>query len=198
MIDADLIQRCQKEEEDAFDELYKVLGKKALWTAYLISGRRDVAEDILQEAFFECFRDIKKLRRPEVFPVWFNRILIRKCWHMVGKEKKTAADSLSDSMKEQVDSGIDITEVVEANEASRFVRNAIGRLKPEMRTVIILYYYNGLSIKEIAEVMKCFQGTVKSRLHYAKKELEKELKGSFGSGSFERVRYLGKECAIHE
>ena len=79
MVDQDLVKRCQLGEEGAFDSLYMAVFKKAFWTAYLLSGNTEKSEDIIQETFYECFRDIGKLRNPELFQAWFNRILVRKC-----------------------------------------------------------------------------------------------------------------------
>jgi RNA polymerase sigma-70 factor (ECF subfamily) len=173
MIDSSLITRCQQGEESAFDALYHAVARKALWTAYLMVGQKDKAEDILQETFYICFRDIQKLRKPELFQAWFNRILLRNCWKV--RQKRHEAESLDKDSMEQVADNLNVLETVESNQTKRIIRNAIDRLSFPMRTTIILYYYSGLSISEIANVMKCMQGTVKSRLHYAKIKLGSEL-----------------------
>lgn len=69
LVDTEIIKRCQQGEEAAFDALYKACATKALRTAYLLVGNRNIAEDIIQEAFLECYRDIKKLRNPQFFQV---------------------------------------------------------------------------------------------------------------------------------
>jgi len=189
MIDSNLIKRCQQGEEDAYDELYRAIGKKALWTTYLMAGRMDIAEDIIQEVFFECFRSINKLKKPELFPVWFNRILTRTCWHMVYKEKKKAAKSLDDDILVELKSDSNDYERIEKNQTNVVIREAINKLSSSMRTTVILYYYNEMTIKEIAQVMNCFEGTVKSRLYYAKKVLSKELKRELSEESFQDLSY---------
>lgn len=201
MIDAEIIKRCQHEDRDAYDELYKVAGKKALWTVYLLAGRMDIAEDIVQEAFFQCFRNINKLQKPELFPVWFNRILLRTCWHIVYKERKKPAVSLEAEALTGLMSDENVSERVEYNQMGSAIREAVNRLKPSMRSTVVLYYYNDLSIREIARVMGCFQGTVKSRLHYAKKVLEKELRKEFSDEYIHMSGYTGctgKECTANE
>lgn len=201
MIDAEIIKRCQQEDQEAYDELYKAAGKKALWTVYLLAGRMDIAEDIVQEAFFQCFRNINKLQKPELFPVWFNRILLRTCWHMVYRERKKPAVSLEEEALTELMSDENVSERVESNQMGSAIREAVNRLKPSMRSTVVLYYYNDLSIREIAQVMSCFQGTVKSRLHYAKKVLEKELKKEFSDEYIHMSGYTGctgKECTANE
>ncbi|NLD49132.1 MAG: RNA polymerase sigma factor [Clostridiaceae bacterium] len=201
MIDPEIIKRCQQEDQDAYDDLYRAAGKKALWTVYMLTGKMNTAEDIVQEAFFQCFRNIKKLQKPELFPVWFNRILLRTCWHMVYKEKKGSAVSLEAESLSDLKSDENVLEKVESDHISSVIREAVNRLKPSMRSTVVLYYYNELTIREIAQVMGCFQGTVKSRLHYAKKVLEKELKKEI---SEEYIRMsgnpgcTGKECTANE
>lgn len=198
MIDSNIIKCCQQGEEAAYDKLYAATYKKALWTAYLIAGHMDIAEDIIQEAFFECFRNIKKLKKPEVFPVWFNRILIRTCWRIVLKEKKKLVTSYDDDLLAELESENNDFEGIEVKQTKLIIRKAINRLNPLMRTTIILYYYNNMTIKEIGEVMHCFEGTVKSRMHYAKKSLEKELKFEFTETSFEDSDFTEKECVLNE
>jgi len=176
MIDPDIIKRCQQEDLSAYDELYRAAGKKALWTAYLLAGRMNIAEDIVQEVFFQCFRNIRKLKKPELFQVWFNSILVRTCWHMVSKEKKKPVLSFEAENLTELKSEEDVLEKVESHHINNIIREAVNSLKPSMRSTVVLYYYNNLTLSEIAKVLGCFQGTVKSRLHYAKKVLRKELK----------------------
>ncbi len=198
MIDPDIIKRCQQEDRSAYDELYKAAGKKALWTVYLLAGRMDIAEDIVQEAFFQCFCSIKKLQKPELFPVWFNSILLRTCWHMVSKERKKTAVSIEAEVLAGLKSEEDVLEKVESDQMNSVVREAVNRLKPSMRSIVVLYYYNDLTIREIAKVTGCLQGTVKSRLHYAKKVLQKELKKEFSDVYIHKSGYTGKECTANE
>jgi DNA-directed RNA polymerase specialized sigma24 family protein len=81
----DLIRRCQQGDVHGFSGLYVLYGKKALTTAALISGSRGIAEDIVQEAFIQCFNRIKELHDPDRFDPWFYRILVRTGWNMAKK-----------------------------------------------------------------------------------------------------------------
>lgn len=203
MIDPEIIKRCQQQDQAAYDELFKSAGKKALWTAYLITGRMDLAEDTVQESFFRCFCNIKKLHKPEMFTVWFNRILVRTCWCIIRKEKKSPEVSLegenSTGLKDHESE--DILEKLEQDQVSMSIRRTVNRLKPALRSTIVLFYYNELSIREIAKVTGCLQGTVKSRLYYAKKVLEKELKRELLNEHIQLsgyTGYAGKECVENE
>lgn len=198
MIDTELIIRCQLGDEKSYDELYKVIGKRALWTAYLHAGRMDIAEDIIQETFFECFRDINKLRKPETFSIWFNRILVRKCWYVIKKERKQTTLSLDDGLDEHLKDETNVSEIAETNQTYQVLKEAVNKLSPPMRTTIILHYYNNMTIEEIAKVMKCFQGTVKSRLYYAKRTIKEILSKEMEFAESDRVRCDRKECIVNE
>ncbi|WHH57268.1 RNA polymerase sigma factor [Petroclostridium sp. X23] len=198
MVNYDLIKCCQQGHEDAFDELFRVYSTKAKRTAYLLAGRMGIAEDILQEAFLECFKDIHKLRKPELFEIWFHRLLVRICWRMAKKERKSASESLEDNLGDIIDDRIDTQTTVESKELNTMLRKAIDGLRPHLRTTIILYYYNDMSIKEVAQILNCFEGTVKSRLHNAKKILAKHLEKELPDQHFNLRGYSRKEWIVDE
>lgn len=120
---------------------------------------------------------------------------------MVAMERKRSAVSFEEETLYDLKSDENVLEKVESDHISSVIREAVNRLKPSMRSTIVLYYYNDLTIREIAQVMGCFQGTVKSRLHYAKKVLEKELKKEFSDEHIRMSGYTGctgKECTANE
>ncbi len=173
----DLIQRCQQGDVDAFSSLVERHGAKAVRTAYILTGRKDMAEDIAQEAFIHCYRKIKWLHNPAMFQAWFYRILTRLSWRHMAKEKgELSLESLADSSNKFLVNDTNLAEAVEAILQQNIVQKAIGRLNAPLRTTIVLYYFNELTIKEIAHVLSCREGTIKSRLHNARKQLASELK----------------------
>lgn len=176
----ELILHCQLGEKEAFQELLGTVEKKALATAYLISGTRGIAEDIVQESYIKCFREIKNLKDPEAFKVWFFRILVRTGWEM---SKKHSLLVPIDMCKEEVDLCYnlkqDIDNTIEDYELKLIVQNAVNTLSENLKTVVILYYFNDMSIDEISKVIGCLKSTVKSRLFYARTVLKKELSNYF-------------------
>jgi RNA polymerase sigma factor (sigma-70 family) len=172
------IIRCQNGDPEAFEELYKLHCEQVLKTAYLISGEQRIAEDITQEAFIHCFKNIKSLRNPETFNSWFYRILVRCGWRITAKyQAKSRTETLADEQSYDNDqrNSSCIEECFETQETYQMVQQAVKRLSLPLKTVIILHYYDNMSIQEISSVLDCFQGTVKSRLHNARKLLGKEL-----------------------
>jgi RNA polymerase sigma-70 factor (ECF subfamily) len=139
-------------------------------------GRKDIAEDVVQEAFIQCHREIKRLRSPETFETWFYRILVRLSWRIASKEKGWLSLEPLDNAKGMSTSNADVTDTVETIEMQRAVQQAVRRLSTPLKTTIVLRYFNGLSVKEIAQVLNCRVGTVESRLHNAARQLAVELK----------------------
>lgn len=84
----EIVTRCKNGEKEAFRELLQTVEKKALATAYFLSGNRGIAEDILQETYMKCFMEINKLQEPQAFKVWFFKILMRTGWKMTKKQSE--------------------------------------------------------------------------------------------------------------
>lgn len=175
-----LINQCRSGDLSSFEDLYKLYRQKALGTAYLIAGRRSIAEDIVQEAFIICYSQIRNLKNPDVFHIWFYRILVRVGWRMTARLKNTTSYEDNDASRNEFSSGyVPVVPFSDIYNDRLLVREAVKKLSPPLKSVVILYYFNELTIREISRVLDCFQGTVKSRLYKARKLLEKELENSF-------------------
>jgi RNA polymerase sigma factor (sigma-70 family) len=186
-----LIKRCQLGDLESFEQLYRLYSKNAMGTAYLIAGHKGIAEDIVQEAFFQCYKEIKHLKDPDTFDVWFYKVLMRLGWKMSAKcrdKKILDGDSLEVSCF-----NCSLDTELSTQETRLVVHQAIERLSAPLKTVIILHYFNDLTIKQISMVLGCFQGTVKSRLHNAKKMLQIELRKAMDEDTL-KAMYKGKEC----
>lgn len=162
----DIINRLKNGDRKAFDEIYNLYVNQALRTAYLITGNKMDSEDIVQQTFIQCYQTIGQLKDVTKFKSWFFRILTRIAWK-TNKHKLPCFDKIFDS--EYSKSSLDI---VLENEKNQILYHAINSLDTKLKTVIILYYYNELSIKEISDILCIRQGTVKSRLFSARKKLQ--------------------------
>lgn len=169
-----LILRCQQGEREAFELLFKQYHSKAKQTAYLITRRKELAEDAVQEAFIQCYRQLGSLRNRELFHVWFYRLLLRVSIRLMKKEKKKGL-VFSNDIELLPDQKENAYEAVNYKEIYQKLYEALETLPDSHRAVIILHYFNELSIKEISDVLSCRQGTVKSRLHNARKKLSEKL-----------------------
>ncbi|WP_353845940.1 MULTISPECIES: sigma-70 family RNA polymerase sigma factor [unclassified Clostridium] len=176
----DTIRRCKLGDKEAFQELLQIVEKKALATAYFLSGKRGIAEDILQETYMKCFMEIDKLKDPEAFKVWFFRILVRTGWKMSKKQSMlVATDITSENEALFYNEKQNEENIIDTYETKHIVKSAINNLSENLKTVVILYYFNDMSIEEISKVTGCFKATVKSRLFYARGALKKQLGDCF-------------------
>ena len=165
MDEENLIQAFKNGDMTAIDEIYRAYCVPALRTAYLITSEQHTAEDVLQDTFIQCIKSIQGLKNNAAFKPWFYKILIRNAYKAVNKQKKFVP---SDDIYDKADTAIYDKYPSEKSEIFALVK----QLKPKLRFVVILYYYNELNIKEISGIMRCPQGTVKSRLNTAKKQLK--------------------------
>jgi RNA polymerase sigma-70 factor (ECF subfamily) len=170
----ELVKKIQSGDMTALGEIFEMYKNRSLKCAYLITGNKFMSEDIVQEAFIKCYLYANSLKKLEQFKPWFFKILTRIAWKHIGKEKK--AVPIENIFEKADDKSIDesINRYIRSNE-DEALHAEISHLDLKQKTTIILYYFNGLSIKEIAKVMGCFEGTVKSRLHNARKKLKESL-----------------------
>lgn len=176
----DTIRRCKLGDKVAFQKLLQTVEKKALATAYFLSGKRGIAEDILQETYMKCFMEIDKLKDPEAFKVWFFRILVRTGWKMSKKQSMLVpTDITSENEALFYNEKQNEENIIDTYEIKHIVKSAINNLSENLKTVVILYYFNDMSIEEISKVTGCFKATVKSRLFYARGALKKQLGDCF-------------------
>ena len=174
MKEIELIEKIQSGDMNALGEIFEIYKNESLKYAYLITGNKFTSEDIVQEAFIKCYLSVGGLKNVDQFKSWFFKILTRIAWKHIKKDKKAMPlenifEKANDkSINESIDSYI-------RNQKAETLHAEIEHLDLKQKTAIILFYFNGLSIKEIAKIMGCFEGTVKSRLYTARKKLKKSL-----------------------
>ena len=181
----EIVRKMQRGDENAFAWLFDRYQSKAFRAAYLISGNMADSEDIVQEAFVKCYLYREKLKEAERFEGWLFQILTRTAWRHIKKRAKEQpaeelwGDDARSGEKEPLDG------IVE-KESNRKLYEAIKELDVKQRTVIVLYYFNQFTTKETAAVMGCMEGTVKSRLYNARKNLKERLQQPEEEERYER------------
>lgn len=173
MEEAELVRKMISGDKDAFAGLMEIYQKQALRAAYLISGNYADSEDIVQETFTSCYINRKQIRDPEAFKGWFYKTLSRTAWRVCRKARREQPCRGSVSGGKEAPGGL-LSRVILKEEEQALYREIL-RLPVKQRTVIILYYYNGMTIKEIAAACGCLEGTVKSRLFHGKARLKEAL-----------------------
>ena len=172
------IQQCRRGSRKAFEVLVNKYMKDAYFIALGFVGNREDAQDLSQEAFVRAFRNIKKIRPDCGFFPWFYQILKNLCISHLRKRKYRNAASLDVEGCPEAEATNDCfspDEVAQRSEMKDKVWQAIGKLDPKHREVIVLRHFQNMSYEQIAEALFCNKGTVTSRLYYARKQLEELL-----------------------
>jgi RNA polymerase sigma-70 factor (ECF subfamily) len=175
-LDRALVEQASAGDRDAYERLARAVGGQLLQVAYRILRDLDSAEDAVQRALVAIWHDLPKLRDPDRFEAWAYRVVTRT--------------SLDEARQRRRHGHVRETVPVEPSEpdASRSVvlrdelAHAFDDLRPEHRAVVVLHYYVGLPLTEIAEILGIPYGTVGSRLHYALQRMRTSLGDGDGAG----------------
>ncbi len=168
--DHSLVKKAIKGNKKAFGQLMKQHYERIYRTAFLYVHNEEDALDVVQEATYQAYLSIHSLQNPEYFMTWFTKIVIRCSGQIL--QKRNSVVPLTDEMLAKM------TPHHESNrDESLQLLSAIGQLKEQYRTAIILFYYNDFSIKTISEMMEIPEGTVKTYLSRGKAALKMYFKG---------------------
>lgn len=170
-----LVRRMQEGDVEAFDRIFELYQGRLLRTAYLITGNHADSEDVVQETFVKCYCNCKSLRDPSGFAPWLYQIMTRTAWRY-GKRRRREEPVEQLYEKGEPGTGNLPLEEILLKEAQEELYARVRKLNQKQRTVIILYYFNQMSTREISQVMGCMEGTVKSRLYAARKALGEGLR----------------------
>ena len=169
-MDAELIRRAQRGDEEAFASLAVAIGDRLHAISHRILRDVDVAEDATQQALLTIWRDLPQLRDPARFEAWSYRLLVRACY-AEGRRTRQWAPNLRILPVDQPADADDSSRVVDRDQLERGFR----RLSIDHRAVVVLHHYLDLPLEEVAEALGVPIGTVRSRLHYAMRGLRAAL-----------------------
>ena len=161
-----------------FEELYKLYYDKIYALAVTVMKNRSDAEDILQTTFIKAWQNLNKLENNSAFNTWLQRITLNQCNSLLRKNKSlySTDDEGENGELLQIESDLMLPEeYTEREDLSIRLKAIIYELSVVQRETILLYYYNNLSVEEIAHTMDCSEGTVKSRLFLARKAIRTEI-----------------------
>lgn len=164
-------------DERAFRRIYDIYKIKVFKTAYVMVNDEKAAEDIVQEVFIIIYTKIYKLKHPQAFEAWIYKIVVNACneYHRKNRKKVVTNDGEIEDIKD-TNSERQPEELILKNERSVQLNSCINSLSDKLKTCIVLFYFNGLSIKQISDIQECPENTVKSRLFKAKKSIQKKMK----------------------
>jgi RNA polymerase sigma-70 factor (ECF subfamily) len=178
--DYSLVERCLRGEDAAWEEMVKTHTRRVYSLCYRFTGKDSEAQDLAQEVFLRVFRTLKTFRTGEgTFVVWLSR-LTRNL--LIDNYRRNRLERATDSIEEQLPmieerSAITRTDgLLAGREAGELLQGALAKLSPELRETVILRDIEELEYKEIAQVLKVPEGTVKSRLNRGRAELARILR----------------------
>jgi RNA polymerase sigma factor (sigma-70 family) len=181
--DWSVVQRVQGGEVAAFDQLIRKYRERVYGVVYNLTANREDAADLTQDAFIKAFQSIHRFQGQASFFTWLYRIAVNSTLTHLRKarlrtffsfEKINEEDKNAEILALLTDKTGGDRELF-VKELQEKLNEAMQKLSIKHRTVVTLFEIDGLSHEEIAEVMDCSVGTVRSRLHYAKQLLQAEL-----------------------
>jgi len=164
-----LVLRCQIGDKDAFAELIEQYQAPLRYFVSRLSANPETAEDIFQDTWLTVIRRIHTLKKIDAFSTWLYRIARNKVYQQLRRKK----------MLSKLDENIAVpnnteNDVFSPEDAAK-VHRCLKELLPEYREVLMLRFLEQMSYEQISQVINCRLGTVKSRIHYAKLALKKEM-----------------------
>jgi RNA polymerase sigma-70 factor (ECF subfamily) len=180
--DFDLVSCVLNGEKEAYSELVNRHHSYVFQLAAHLVGSIDEADDLAQLVFLKAFRSLHRFKGNAQFSTWLYRICVNGCYDWLKSNKHRARGVCDEDWWSNlsVDDGLFCQgEATDQSVINREIQDALDaalqRLKPEFRAVVLLREVNGLSYDEIAEILGCEVGTVKSRLFRARNQLRKLL-----------------------
>lgn len=184
MTEAEIIEKLQAGNEQAFKTLVEQYQKPVVNTCFGILHDKDDAEDVAQEVFIEVFRSVKNFRADSKISTWLYRIAVNRSLNFLRDNKKRKwFQSFEDAVKSQntrlekltaenhEDAGFNL----ENSQRANMLHEAMNALPKNQKIAFTLNKYEDLSYKEISQVMDLSVSSVESLIHRAKKSLQKKL-----------------------
>lgn len=162
-----IIDKAKGGDRNAFILIYNTYRQKVYSTAYFILKDYQHAEDVVQETFLQVHLKIHKLKFSEAFETWLYKITVNNCFSLLRKLKKNDVIELDENLnKSDYTSLSDPDNLIIQKEIETKVMEFVYSLPDKHRIALTLFYFNNLKIKDIADIMDCSEGTIKSRIFY--------------------------------
>src|SRR5580658_11173858 len=181
--DLTLVRRAQREDMQAYDALVRRYQERIYATVYHMTSNHDDANDLAQETFIKAFRALKTFKGDSSFYTWIYRIAVNKTINFLKQRKNRTQISLNevDFNAENDPDLVALTSErtprrdLNLSELQEKLNAALQKLSEHHRMVVTLHDVQGLSHEEIGKIMDCNVGTVRSRLFYARQQMQAHL-----------------------
>jgi RNA polymerase sigma-70 factor, ECF subfamily len=162
--ETELLAACRRQDIRAFEQLYQAHGPRLKSVAFHIAGNRQDAEDAVQETFLKLYRSIGGFQGQSSIGTWLCRIVINVCYDLARKRQRETEPPAGDQAAPPSQIGLKVA-----------LEDAMRRINPRHRMVFLLFEVEGMRHSEIASILDIPEGTSKSWLFEAKKELKRLL-----------------------
>ncbi len=171
-------------DETALAPLVEKYKRMVYRLAMQITKNHADADDVMQETFIKVYRSIRTFRKDAAFETWLYRIAVNEALNFVKRRERQRESTLETASEADYEAitryraqiANDPHVHAEKAELRHHVTEAVNSLSLKHRTVVILHEFEGLTHAEIASILNCSEGTIRSRLHYARKKLRTLLK----------------------
>jgi RNA polymerase sigma-70 factor (ECF subfamily) len=166
-----LVLRCQAGDEAAFEEIVSRYGPRLRYYLRKLLDDPTAAEDALQDVWLDVLKSLNRLAEPAAFATWLYRIARDRAYRELRRRRHRPMESIEPVGKPHGDEEF-------TQEDAEKIHASLNQLSPEHREVLMLRFLEGMNYDQIAQVVGCRLGTVKSRIHYAKASLRGILERS--------------------
>ncbi len=168
------IRQVAQGDEGAFEKLFRCYAPRIFRFALSYLNDRSYAEEVVQETMIAVWKSAKSYKEQSQVSSWILGIARNKALDRA-RARQREPELLQERLDRRMSMRATPEQIVRRETQVERVRAALDRLSPEHREVIMLAFYNDLSYSEIAQILNCPEGTVKSRVYYAKEQLKKIL-----------------------
>ena len=179
--DVDLVKASQDGMLAAFDELIQRYQQRVYATVYHMTSSHEDADDLTQESFIKAYKALKRFKGESSFYTWIYRIAVNRTINFLKQRKRKSYHMSLNDMDMQVEKHADLQMFISDNTPRRDLRlnelqekmnEAMQKLSQTHRLTVTLHDVQGMSHEEIGKIMDCNTGTVRSRLFYARQQLQ--------------------------
>ena len=172
-----LVKLAVKRDSGAQQELYLDSYRSVYYLALKMLKNESSAEDIVQETFISAFSNVANLKNPDSWHSWVNTIAANKCRNEIRKKNPMLLDESENEQffGEETSTGFIPEKALDSRENQKIILNIIDNLPTTQKMCLMLHYYQQFQITQIAQIMECSEGTVKSRLFAAREKIRTEV-----------------------
>lgn len=173
----DLVQKSQSGDRQAWEELIRAVQDRVYYRCRRILGNETDALDATQDVLVAMLESIVSLRQPEAFPAWLNRMTVNICCKQMSRiSRERRIQQLVGRLlpdEEAAEGQRSPDKELDNEENRRIIVELVDALPAEQRACVLLYYYDEMPVKDVAQLLHLSEGTVKSRLHYARRRIKR-------------------------